>query len=59
VIELDGGVHDAPFYDLAGQQAREAWLRAEGYRVLRFPNHEVENNPNAVFERIAAGLRGG
>ena len=59
ILELDGGIHDAPFYDLAAQEVRDAWLRDQGFRVLRFRNSEIENTPNAVFERISAELRGG
>jgi very-short-patch-repair endonuclease len=40
VIELDGGQHaetDQASYD----DERTAWLEQNGYRVLRFWNHEV------------------
>jgi very-short-patch-repair endonuclease len=58
VVELDGGVHDAPFYDRDRQAARDAWLSARGFTVLRFRNSDVEHRPHAVIERIltSAGL---
>ena len=54
VIELDGGRHaDRQDED----QERTAWLGARGYRVLRFWNTEVLENPEGVLEVIlrAAG----
>src|SRR5262245_39958232 len=45
VIELDGGQHsDQVAYDAE----RSAWLRAQGFRVLRFWNHEVLQDIEAV-----------
>ena len=38
IIELDGGQHaEQAAYD----QHRDAWLRSQGYTVLRFWNNEV------------------
>jgi very-short-patch-repair endonuclease len=49
VIEVDGGQHsEQQTYD----QARTAWLAAQGFRVLRFWNHEVLNNLEAVKASI-------
>lgn len=49
VIEIDGDSH-------AGQaeydQARTDWLQAQGYRVIRFTNHDVRENISAVLESI-------
>ena len=49
LIELDGSQH-------AGRQAddkkRDAFLRAQGYRVLRFWNNEIFENCFGVLERI-------
>jgi len=50
VIELDGGQHLEDPRD----EARDAWLREHGFRVLRFWNHEVLKNPEGVLEVIAA-----
>ena len=49
VIELDGSQH-------AGQttydEQRDGWLRAQGFDVLRFWNHEVLLQTDAVLERL-------
>ncbi len=54
IIEADGGQH-------SGQQAydekRTATLERMGYRVLRFWNHEILGDTEAVLERIASVLR--
>jgi very-short-patch-repair endonuclease len=53
VIELDGGQHA-----LQREQdcRRTTWLTQQGYRVLRFWNHEVLDDPEAVLARIWAAL---
>jgi very-short-patch-repair endonuclease len=44
-IELDGGQHSEQVtYDAE----RSAWLRGQGFRVLRFWNHEVLQDIEAV-----------
>ncbi|HVZ43564.1 MAG TPA: DUF559 domain-containing protein [Ramlibacter sp.] len=49
VIEIDGGQHaDAEPHDMC----RETAMTAHGYRTLRFWNHEVLNETEAVMERI-------
>ena len=49
VVELDGGQHaDATVKD----QQRDAWLRSQGYTVLRFWNNEVMLQLEGVLERI-------
>jgi very-short-patch-repair endonuclease len=49
VIELDGGQHSEQVtYDAE----RSAWLREQGFRVLRFWNHEVLQNIEAVKQVI-------
>jgi very-short-patch-repair endonuclease len=53
VIELDGGQHaEETDYD----SARDAWLRAEGFRVLRFWNNDVTQNIDGVKEQILNAL---
>jgi very-short-patch-repair endonuclease len=49
IIELDGGQHSE---DVAYDQQRDAWLRTQGYRVLRFWNNEVVQQLDAVLEQI-------
>ncbi len=54
VIEIDGGQHaDQQDYD----SRRDDWLRAQGFRVLRFWNNEVLGNTQGVLERILSELR--
>jgi very-short-patch-repair endonuclease len=54
IVELDGGQHaDQQTYD----SARTAWLESQGYRVLRFWNSDVLENPEGVLEVILAALR--
>ena len=59
IIELDGGIHDAPFYDREAQNRREAWFLGQGFRLLRFTNSEVETYPNRVLQRLLEALGGG
>ncbi len=54
VIEIDGDSHaDQAEYDAE----RTRWLNEQRhYRVIRFTNHEVHRNLDAVLERIAQAL---
>ncbi|BDB23623.1 endonuclease domain-containing protein [Cupriavidus sp. P-10] len=47
VIEVDGGQHGAEV-----DAKRDAWFQREGYRVLRFWNHDVMGNTEAVLEKV-------
>jgi very-short-patch-repair endonuclease len=55
VIELDGGQH---FSDQAEKKdaARSAVIEAQGFKVLRFSNHDVMKNRASVLETIAAAV---
>jgi len=55
IIEIDGGQHESSqvLYDAK----RDAWLRAEGFRILRFWNNDVLKNLDGVLERVAEALR--
>ncbi len=55
IIELDGGQHFEPG-NMARDARRTAFLTAQGFRVLRFNNHEVTKNKAGVLETIAAAL---
>ena len=58
VVELDGFSHEAR---QAHDRARDRWLQAEGYRVLRIANAEVMANGEGVVAAIQlaiAELRG-
>ena len=55
VIEIDGGQHAEP--DQAAYDAeRTAWLEQNGFRVLRFWDHEVLTNVVAVWEAILQAI---
>ncbi len=53
VIEIDGGQHA----DCAHDVTRDAFLVAEGFKVLRFWNNEVLQQREAVLEVIRLALR--
>jgi len=56
IIEVDGGQHA----ENADQDAeRSAWLRAEGFEVIRFWNHDVLRETDAVVEAIRDALSRG
>ena len=55
VIEVDGETH----YVEGAQQRdarRDAFLRGEGYTVLRFTNDDVMHNPEGVHTLVATAL---
>ncbi|MES2989216.1 MAG: DUF559 domain-containing protein, partial [Pseudomonadota bacterium] len=55
VVEADGDSH----FDEAGKRSdalRTAYIEREGYRVLRFTNHEIMTNLDGVAETIRAAL---
>jgi hypothetical protein len=53
IVEIDGGQHDLSSEEEAG---RTRFLEGEGYRVLRFWNNEVQENPEGVRTVIAENL---
>ena len=53
VVEVDGGQHMAA---AAEDDRRTTWLRAQGFRVVRFWNHEVLMELDRVVEAIAEAL---
>ena len=52
VVEVDGGQH----VHNSNDKIRDEWLRAEGYKVLRFWDNEVFNNLESVLESIRDDL---
>jgi very-short-patch-repair endonuclease len=50
VVEVDGETH----VDSETGAVRDAWLRSQGFRVLRFWNNEVMANPDGVVAAIQA-----
>ena len=56
IIEIDGGQHaDQVEYD----QHRDAWLRSQGFTILRFWNNEVQGQLEGVLEQIRCTLSPG
>jgi very-short-patch-repair endonuclease len=54
VIELDGGQHQAQH---AYDAARDAYLKQQGFVVLRFWNNEVFQNTAGVLEVILKAIQ--
>ena len=53
VIEVDGGQHAV---DVAKDEARTAYLQAQGYRVIRFWNNDVLERIEGVVTEIERAL---
>jgi very-short-patch-repair endonuclease len=53
IVEIDGGQHstDSAMYDDAVRTAR---LAKEGYRLVRFWNHDIVNNLDGVLTSLRA-----
>ena len=56
IVEIDGGRHDR---SSEAEATRTRFLEAEGYRVLRFWNNEVMDNPEGVRAAMADALHQG
>ena len=48
IVELDGGQHAESISD----KERDKFFKSQNYKILRFGNHEVLNDVNAVVETI-------
>jgi len=55
VVELDGGHHKAQ-RQREKDEARNLWLRRQGYEVIRFWDNEVFENLEGVLETIREKL---
>ncbi len=53
IVEADGGQHGDSPHDMT----RDAWLRGQGFTVLRFWNNDILLRTEAVLESIWAALR--
>jgi very-short-patch-repair endonuclease len=53
VVEVDGSQHDD---QKAEDAARDAFLQARGYDVLRVPTREIQETPAIVMEKIRKAL---
>jgi len=54
VIELDGAGH---FASIDYDEARDHWLRSQGWRVLRLTNDQLVNGLSLVLETVVFELR--
>ena len=57
VIELDGTQHGEPEV-LAKDEARDAWLKEQGFTVLRYPNAWINQSFEGVCQDILVHLPG-
>src|SRR5262249_35262911 len=55
IVEIDGGQHDP---SSEAEASRTRFLEGEGYRVLRFWNNQVLENPEGAREAIGENLLG-
>ena len=53
IVEVDGGQHS----ESANDKRRDAFLREQGFRVLRFWNNDLFTNEDGVAELILSALR--
>ncbi len=53
IIEVDGGQHSEK---VAYDSKRDEWLKSQGYSILRFWNHQVLKEIEAVKEIIHKSL---
>jgi very-short-patch-repair endonuclease len=52
VVEIDGATHSSG-EELEWDARRTAFLRAQGYRVMRFTNEQVYENVEAVLDEVS------
>ncbi|QBX37627.1 DUF559 domain-containing protein [Brevundimonas sp. S30B] len=52
IVEADG-----PFHDAERDGVRDAWLQAQNFRVLRFPNQQIESRDWEVIAAILEATR--
>ena len=53
IVELDGGQHAGAI----GDERRDAYLRTQGFRVIRIWNNDLFTNEDGVAETILSALR--
>jgi very-short-patch-repair endonuclease len=57
IVELDGNSHDGEEAQEAYEQRRQAWLEAQGYRVLRLSADSPERDPiEGAWEAVDLAL---
>jgi very-short-patch-repair endonuclease len=57
VVEIDGSQHGEEEGRLRDDK-RTRWLESEGYRVIRFWNNDITQNPDGVLDVIYTALYG-
>jgi very-short-patch-repair endonuclease len=55
VIEADGGQHGM-LEGVRADRVRDSFLHAQGFRILRFWNSDIDQNLDGVMESILASL---
>ena len=53
IVEVDGSQHADSAYDVT----RDAYLRAQGFRLLRIWNHDILARPDAVLDAVWNALQ--
>ena len=53
IVELDGGQH---IEEAQKDEVRTKWLQNQGFKVLRFWNHDVFKNIEGILEEIERNL---
>ena len=56
-VEVDGATHSED-REIAYDRRREAYLKREGYRIVRVLNNDVYTHINDVLEMILMSLEG-
>ena len=56
VIEVDGAIHQAIAEIAVRDAERQAWLEAEGYRVLRFTDRQVSDDLSGCIDAVRLAL---
>ncbi len=56
IIEVDGEQHGHD-RQVAHDARRDRWLESQGYRILRFWNHEVKKELDSVLDTIYSAVR--
>ncbi len=52
IVEVDGGQHA----ESKGDEVRDEWLKRQGFKILRFWNHDVLGNLDGVYQKIEGCL---
>lgn len=53
VVEFDGGIHEAR---QRKDHKRDAWMQAQGFKVMRFTNERLLEDPESVLSAIAQAI---